>query len=357
MAQLLFANNATSNLAGPLTSTATAVNLTAGSGVLFPTPSGGSYFKLTFQDAATGLISEIVHVTAVAGDTFTIVRGQEGTTAVNWLAGDFAGNLVTAGSLAAFAQSGSLPTSLYVGTDTGTTNALVVTTTTPTLSAPSAGQLFMITKSGSAGNTGAVTLKVGTGSVVSVVYADGSALLAGDYPASATGLFYFTGGVFQVIAFGNNVHSLVLSTITNNLTTISPQIFNALHNASAFTPVVVLADMPTAGVDYVLQTLTVTSASYIDARGTVAFRNDNASARCGFTLKLRIVGVGDSQYVGAALPPSPTAASSIQMSVTVSKKFQGLNPATTYTLQLIGQKIDSVGPLVTLDGYLSSDSA
>jgi hypothetical protein len=103
---ILFFNNAISTLAGAITNTATTANLAAGSGILFtPGPSTGQYFVLTFYDAATGLLNEIVHVTAISTDTITIVRGQEGTTPLSWQAGDFAQNLCTAGSMASFLQA------------------------------------------------------------------------------------------------------------------------------------------------------------------------------------------------------------------------------------------------------------
>ena len=101
---ILFANNALSTLAGAITNTATTANLTAGTGALFPTPSGGNYFVMSFTDAATGLLEEIVHVTAISGDTITIVRGQEGTTDQNWAAGDLAQNRLTAGQMQAMVQ-------------------------------------------------------------------------------------------------------------------------------------------------------------------------------------------------------------------------------------------------------------
>ena len=104
MSTLLFANNAFSTLAGPIANTAIAVNLASGSGVLFPSPSAGQYFCLTLIDAATGLLNEITHCTSRSGDTLTIVRAQEGTTALNWAAGDLAQNLVTAGTMATLAQ-------------------------------------------------------------------------------------------------------------------------------------------------------------------------------------------------------------------------------------------------------------
>ena len=108
MATFLFANDASSTLAAPITSSATTVTLAAGTGALFPDPSAGQQFALTFNDAATGLLTEIVYCTAVSTDTLTITRGQEGTTAQNWLAGDLAQNLFTAGTAEAFVQSAAL---------------------------------------------------------------------------------------------------------------------------------------------------------------------------------------------------------------------------------------------------------
>lgn len=104
--QLLFANNANSTLAGAINNTATSLQLAAGGGALFPNPGAGQYFVMTLTDAATGLVREIIWCTARSGDVCTIVRGQEGTTAENWLSGDLIANFWTAGQAAAMSQSG-----------------------------------------------------------------------------------------------------------------------------------------------------------------------------------------------------------------------------------------------------------
>nr|DAI94614.1 MAG TPA: tail fiber protein [Caudoviricetes sp.] len=97
---LLAANNAQTVLAAGISSSATSMTVNTGTGVLFPSPvSGASFFKLTLIDAATGQITEIVHVTARSGDTMTISRGQEGTTARAWSANDIAANMMTAGTI------------------------------------------------------------------------------------------------------------------------------------------------------------------------------------------------------------------------------------------------------------------
>jgi len=108
MATFLFANNASSTLAAPISNSATSLTLASGAGAEFPNPSAGQQFALTLNDAATGLLTEIVYCTARSGDTLTVVRAQEGTVAQNWLAGDLAASLITAGNLAAMQQSAAL---------------------------------------------------------------------------------------------------------------------------------------------------------------------------------------------------------------------------------------------------------
>ncbi|HGK4852396.1 TPA: hypothetical protein ACJ2X1_003842, partial [Yersinia enterocolitica] len=120
---LLSANNASTVLSAGISASATTLTVNTGTGGLFPSPvSGTSFFKLTLIDAATGTLTEIVHVTARTGDTMTIVRGQEGTTNRIWSANDIAANMMTAGTLDLFAQSGTLGGAalLNVGTTVGT---------------------------------------------------------------------------------------------------------------------------------------------------------------------------------------------------------------------------------------------
>jgi hypothetical protein len=115
MGAILFANNAATTLAGPITSGATTANLVTGTGSLFPSPSGGNFYVGTFVDAATGLLNEIVNVSAMSGDTIsTMTRGQEASTPKAWLAGDLFNNFITAGTMAAMVQVASLTPSRIV---------------------------------------------------------------------------------------------------------------------------------------------------------------------------------------------------------------------------------------------------
>lgn len=120
---LLFSNNAQTTIAGSITNIATAVALAPGTGVEFPNPGAGQTFLGTLNDAATGLLYEIVSVTARATDTLTITRAQEGTAALAWNAGDIFGNFMTAGTAGAFIQPAQ-PWAYAI--DTGAVNAYVV---------------------------------------------------------------------------------------------------------------------------------------------------------------------------------------------------------------------------------------
>jgi hypothetical protein len=91
MPQILLSDNAETTLASGINNSATALSVAAGGGAKFPTVVGGSgdYFRVTLRNAS-GVI-ERVKVTehSAASDSFTtVVRAQEGTSAVTWNAGD-----------------------------------------------------------------------------------------------------------------------------------------------------------------------------------------------------------------------------------------------------------------------------
>jgi hypothetical protein len=83
---VLYANNATTTLAASITNSATSLSVAAGKGALFPAIGGSDYFYVTLTNTAGAI--EIVKVTARSVDTFTVTRGQDGTTGLAWAAGD-----------------------------------------------------------------------------------------------------------------------------------------------------------------------------------------------------------------------------------------------------------------------------
>jgi microcystin-dependent protein len=79
-------NAAFGTLAGNISAVQTTISLTSGQGARFPALSPGDWFWGTLANAAN--VQEVVKVTATAADTFTVLRGQDGTTASAYLAGD-----------------------------------------------------------------------------------------------------------------------------------------------------------------------------------------------------------------------------------------------------------------------------
>ena len=98
----LFANNVNTTLSAAATNTQTTLSLTSTVGIPTTIPSG-DYFAMTLNDAATRSVFEVVYVTAVSGSNVTVLRGQEGTTANSWLAGDYIYGALTAGEISDFA--------------------------------------------------------------------------------------------------------------------------------------------------------------------------------------------------------------------------------------------------------------
>lgn len=94
----LFANNAQSTLASSVSSSATTLPLATGTGASFPSPSGGDFFRMTLTQPGIESSWEIVRVTARSGDSVTVVRAQEGTSAASWAAGSKAELRLTAGA-------------------------------------------------------------------------------------------------------------------------------------------------------------------------------------------------------------------------------------------------------------------
>lgn len=105
----IFSNFAGTTLAGPISPTSTSLIVASGTGAEFPQPSSQQQFAVVLNDAATGLLYEVVYVQVVVGDDFnSLLRGQEGSVALSWLAGDLIACVVTAGQMAALVQQVSV---------------------------------------------------------------------------------------------------------------------------------------------------------------------------------------------------------------------------------------------------------
>jgi len=99
----LFTNNASSRLVAGISNVSLSMQIAAGDGMKFPNPTGGDFFLVTLSKISSGIETavEIVKVTARATDVFTIVRAQEGTTAIAFLEADWVQLRMTAASATA----------------------------------------------------------------------------------------------------------------------------------------------------------------------------------------------------------------------------------------------------------------
>lgn len=198
----VFANNATTTLGSAASSGATTMTLATGTGALFPTLTGAEYFVATLWAAGstTGVPNEIVHVTAISGDTATVVRGQEGTTPTAWSVGDTFANYLTAATLNGIPSEQDIQ--LQAGNsavDAGTANAGVITLS-PAITAYS--QILFapirVYKINSP-NTGAYTLNV-NGIGAQPVTVGGVAMAAGQLLGHKIFEVFWDGAGFELLS-------------------------------------------------------------------------------------------------------------------------------------------------------------
>ena len=112
---VVYSNNASTALSSGITNSATSI--TVGSVADFPTLTGSDYYYATLANVTNTKI-EIVKVTAAAGTTLTVLRGQDNTTAVSFDASDNLQLRVTAATLEAATRTDVAITSGSVSTST-----------------------------------------------------------------------------------------------------------------------------------------------------------------------------------------------------------------------------------------------
>lgn len=193
MAFLLFSNNESTTLALPVGSSDTTATLLSATGL--PNPGAGQYFVMSFFDAATKSITEIVWVTNVTGNVITMVRAQEGTTALSWLAGDFISNLWTAGQAASMAQLAQIQAQTQnYAVDSGTANHIIAAYS-PVITSHLVGTPLRVKVSHTC--TGPTDFNPGPGAV-SVTGPDGSALVANDVINNGIYEMIYNGVTYQM---------------------------------------------------------------------------------------------------------------------------------------------------------------
>jgi hypothetical protein len=125
-----FANEYSTTLQGSITAGATSLVVSSATGA------PGVPFRLKIDD-------EILLVTAVAGTTYTVTRGQEGTPAASHADGAAVEHILTAGGLATFAK-GLLGFASVTADQTGITTTVDLTGLSVTVTVP-AGRRIRVT--------------------------------------------------------------------------------------------------------------------------------------------------------------------------------------------------------------------
>ena len=225
-----FTNNANTTLGSAISSGATTITVATGTGILFPTLGTGQYFTATLFAAgsSTGLPNEIVRVTARTGDTMTVLRGQEGTTAQSWNVGDSFSNFITAGLLNNLVGLNDVQSQVgNSAVDAGFTNAGVVTLSPAITSLASILYSPIRVLKINTANTGAYTLNV-NGLGAKSVLSNGAALLNNQLAASTVYEVSWNGTNFDLLSSlavlgTNSVSNSILSqmaskTVKGNLT-------------------------------------------------------------------------------------------------------------------------------------------
>jgi len=196
-ANLLFTNNASTTLASAITNTSTSLTVAASTGSKFPHPTGSQYFRATIVKNGTPSQFEVVKVVAGgSGDTFTIQRAQEGTTAQAWSVGDYFNIFITAADMADLLQADDLQIqSGNYAVDSGTINAYVVSLA-PALTQHQVGMPIRVKIANT--NTGASTLNPGPGPIA-IVTPDNQALQPGNLQGGGIATFIYDGSHYQLV--------------------------------------------------------------------------------------------------------------------------------------------------------------
>jgi len=109
-----FSNNAATNLSAAISASATSITVADASE--FPTLSGSDYTYVTLSNLLETVV-EVVKVTAISGNTLTVVRGQDNTTASAFASGDKCELRVTAALLNDVAEQADTNTEYTAGTN------------------------------------------------------------------------------------------------------------------------------------------------------------------------------------------------------------------------------------------------
>jgi len=130
--------------------------------------------------------------------------------------------------------------SLFKGADSGSANAINVSSLTPAEASISSGQVFEVTKSSSANTSTCVCTIMGSSGALN--WADGTAMVAGDWPANAIALLAWNGSTFSILsvmgpavfARATQVQPILTAAQTYFVATTGSDANNGLASGTAF---------------------------------------------------------------------------------------------------------------------------
>ena len=218
----LFTNNAATTLDSGLLIGATSLTVAAGTGAEFPTLTGSEYFFCTLANNAGSI--EIIKVTARSTDTFTIVRGQDGTSAAAWSAGDKVELRLTRIDLLNFPQLDS--TNTFATTQTFSAAPVLSTLTGVVLGAGASAATAVA--AGTAGNV--LTSNGTTWTSAAAVSFDSGTRLAFQQTTAPTGWTKDT-----TAAINDSILRFTTGTVTPSGGSTAFSTWNALTATSAYT--------------------------------------------------------------------------------------------------------------------------
>lgn len=150
----LFTNFAETTISGSVGTGDVTINVASGDGALFPSPTGGDFFRAVLYKFATGE-REVVTVSARSTDAMTVTRAQEGTTALAMNDGDLFELRPTAAFFSSMATTLQIQEGVPNFVVAGGTGNAITGTFTPTITTLADGTVVRFLAS--ADNTGAAT--------------------------------------------------------------------------------------------------------------------------------------------------------------------------------------------------------
>lgn len=333
MPTLLFKNNASTTLPGSINDTQTSITVASSSN--FPVPTGSDYFYATMYEVSGSveINIEIVKVTAVTGNVWTVVRAQDGTSgrSRNGVATCYVEHRFTAASAAESLQKGNNLSDLSSASAARTSLGLGTLATQ---------------------DAGAVAITGGTISGVTITGVDSTTTIADNADSTKKLAFEVSGvttGTTRTLTVPNASGTIALTSdlaagyqpLDSDLTAVAALAANGLiARTGTGTMAVRIIGMPAAG-------LSITNGDGVSGNPTVALANDLAAveglATTGFVRRTAADTWSASALIDGDLPSALTG-----------KSYNGVTPtANAVGFQLAGgttSKTLTVSNSITLAG-------